>query len=58
MSDEESWKYASDSIYNLSKVAEREGLTLALEPLTKYESNLITDLNGLKRMIDEIQSYH
>ncbi|WHY00703.1 TIM barrel protein [Neobacillus sp. DY30] len=56
LSDEESWKYASDSIYNLSKVAEREGLTLALEPLTKYESNLITDLNGLKRMIDEIQS--
>lgn len=53
---EESWKFASDSIYQLSKLAEREGIILALEPLTKFESNLITDLNGIKRMIDEIKS--
>lgn len=52
----DSWKYASDSIYQLSKVAEREGLTLALEPLTKFESNLVIDLYGVKKMIDEIGS--
>ena len=52
----ESWKYSSDSIYQLSKVAEKEGITLALEPLTQFESNLITDALGVKKMIEEIQS--
>ncbi|MFD0698950.1 TIM barrel protein [Paenibacillus sp. GCM10027628] len=56
ISQDESWKYASDSIFQLSKVAEREGVTLALEPLTKFESNLITDSKGLKSMLEEIQS--
>jgi protein FrlC len=56
VSQEESWKVASDSIYQLSKVAETEGLTLALEPLTRFESNLITDFEGLKKMIEQIQS--
>lgn len=53
---EESWKYASDSIFQLTKVAEMEGLILALEPLTKYESNLVIDSKGLKKMLEEIQS--
>ncbi|NRD77252.1 TIM barrel protein [Bacillus sp. BRMEA1] len=53
---EESWKYASESIYQMTKAAEREGITLALEPLTKFESNLIIDTPGLTRMIKEIQS--
>ncbi|MBB2482304.1 TIM barrel protein [Bacillus sp. APMAM] len=53
---EESWKYSCDSLYLLSKVAEREGMTLALEPLTKFESNLVIDTQGVKRMIEEIQS--
>ncbi|MFC7391962.1 TIM barrel protein [Scopulibacillus cellulosilyticus] len=52
----ESWEYASDSIFQLSKVAEEEGITLALEPLTKFESNLITDFKGTKKLIEEIQS--
>lgn len=56
VSQEESWKYASDSIYQLSKVAEKEGMTLALEPLTQFESNLVTDFKGLKKMIEQIQS--
>jgi fructoselysine 3-epimerase len=56
VSQEESWKYASDSIYQLTRVAEKEGLTLALEPLTRFESNLITNFKGLKKMIEEIQS--
>ncbi len=53
---EESWKYACDSIYQLSKIAEKEGMTLALEPLTRFESNLVIDKLGVKRMIEEIQS--
>lgn len=53
---EESWKYASDSIYQLSKVAEMEGLILALEPLTRYETNLVIDSIGQKKMLEEIQS--
>lgn len=56
VSQEESWKYASDSIYQLSRIAETEGVTLALEPLTRFESNLITDFKGLEKMITEIQS--
>ncbi|MDN7242523.1 TIM barrel protein [Planococcus sp. N028] len=56
VAQEESWKYASNSIYQLSKVAEKEGMTLALEPLTRFESNLVTDFKGLKKMIEQIQS--
>ncbi|KAF6582787.1 MULTISPECIES: TIM barrel protein [Paenibacillus] len=52
----ESWKYASDSIYQISRVAEKEGVTLALEPLTRFESNLIIDAKGIKRMLEEIRS--
>ncbi|WP_148927938.1 TIM barrel protein [Paenibacillus methanolicus] len=53
---EEALDYASDSIYRIARVAEREGLTVVLEPLTKFESNLITDLNGIRRVMDQIQS--
>lgn len=56
VSQEESWKYASDTIFQLTKVAEMEGLILVLEPLTKYESNLVIDSKGLKKMLEEIQS--
>ncbi|MED3562047.1 TIM barrel protein [Bacillus xiapuensis] len=56
VSQEESWKFASDSIYQITKTAEQEGIALALEPLTKFESNLIIDTPGLKKMIEEIQS--
>jgi fructoselysine 3-epimerase len=53
---EESWKYASDSIYQLTKVAEKEGMALVLEPLTRFESNLITNFKELKKMIEQIPS--
>ncbi|MFN0224273.1 TIM barrel protein [Paenibacillus sp. KR2-11] len=53
---EESWKYARESIFQLCRIAEQEGVTLALEPLTPFESNLITDVRGVRRMIDEIGS--
>lgn len=56
VSQSESWKYAGDSIYQISRVAEKEGVTLALEPLTRFESNLIIDAKGIKRMLEEIHS--
>ncbi|MCE3204078.1 TIM barrel protein [Paenibacillus sonchi] len=56
VSQSESWKYAGDSIYQIARVAEKEGVTLALEPLTRFESNLIIDVKGIKRMLEEIRS--
>lgn len=56
VSQSESWKYAGDSIYQIARVAEKEGVTLALEPLTRFESNLITDVKGIKGMLEEICS--
>ncbi|AFC33273.1 putative endonuclease [Paenibacillus mucilaginosus 3016] len=53
---EESWKYAADSLFRLCEAAERKGITLALEPLTRFESNLITDAGGVKRMLEEVGS--
>ncbi|RUT33798.1 endonuclease [Paenibacillus zeisoli] len=56
VSQEESWKYASDSIHQVCKVAQQEGLTIALEPLTRFESNLIVDSKGVKQMLEEVGS--
>ncbi|QQZ62554.1 TIM barrel protein [Paenibacillus sonchi] len=56
VSQSESWKYAGYSIYQIARVAEKEGVTLALEPLTRFESNLIIDVKGIKRMLEEIRS--
>ncbi|SEG65112.1 TIM barrel protein [Paenibacillus sp. UNC499MF] len=56
VSREESWKYATDSIYKVSRVAEKEGMTLALEPLTRFESNLLTDVEGILRVMRDIDS--
>lgn len=52
----ESWKYACDSISRLARAAETEGIGLALEPLTRFETNLIYDLQVLKNMLKEIGS--
>jgi protein FrlC len=48
--DDEPWQRSADSLAQIACVAEREGITLALEPLTHFESNIVTDLAGLKRM--------
>lgn len=40
----------------MTRIAEKEGVTLALEPLTRFESDLITDFKGLKKMIEQIQA--
>ncbi|KPV58803.1 endonuclease [Paenibacillus sp. A3] len=52
----DSWKFASDSIAQLTRIAEAEGLFLALEPLTSFETNLIMSLRDVRNMMAEIGS--
>ncbi|MCA1033580.1 TIM barrel protein [Bacillus infantis] len=52
----ESWDYAADSIHQLAKIAEKEGMNLVLEPLTRFETNLVMDVEGVKRMLEDIRS--
>lgn len=51
---EEAWKFARDGIYELAECAKHHGVTLALEVLRKDESNLVNDLQSLKRMLWEL----
>lgn len=53
---QEAWDRAKESLHILSDYAEQRGLTLALEPLSRVESNLITDLPTLMAMLDAISS--
>jgi protein FrlC len=52
----EAWKRTRDSLERLSKVAADLELTLAFEPLTRVESNLVYDAKSLKAMLDEVNS--
>lgn len=53
---EEAWKRGRESLQILASEAEKAGVTLALEPMSKFGSNLITDLKSLKRMHAEVGS--
>jgi len=53
---EEAWKRARESLQQLALEAEKRGILLALEPLSKVESNLVTDLPTLLRMLAEVNS--
>jgi len=55
-SRQEAWKRTQDSLEQLTAYAEKQGIVLALEPLQKIESNLITTLPELKEMLDSILS--
>lgn len=52
----EAWKRTRDSLERLSAVSGELGLTLALEPLTRVESNIINDAKSLKAMLEEVNS--
>lgn len=54
--NKESWNYALESITKLTTVAEEEGIMLVLEPLTTFETNLITNCYQVKKMINETKS--
>lgn len=53
---EDSWARCRDSIQRICKIAEQKGITMLLEQLQPYESNLVTTLPDLSRMIAEVDS--
>ena len=53
---EEAWKRSAESLFRLTAAAEKEGVTLVLEPLRQDETNLVTSLTSLKEMLDTIHS--
>lgn len=57
-SKEEAWKRVRESICEIAVESERAGVALALESFFYPYSNVITDLNELKRMISEVGSTH
>ncbi len=55
---EEAWRYAVDSLEQMTRQAEKCGVTLAFEILLPNESNLVNDLASTVRMMREIDSPH
>lgn len=53
---EESWARCRESIRKVCDMAEKKGIMMVLEQLQPYESNLVTTLPDLKRMLDEVGS--
>ncbi|MDN3018063.1 TIM barrel protein [Paenibacillus sp. BSR1-1] len=53
---QEAWKRTRDSLERLAGAAAELDLTLAFEPLTRMESNLVNDAKSLKAMLDEVNS--
>lgn len=51
---EEGWNLSRESLAILARKAEELGVTLLLEPLQPFESNLVTDIKKLKQMLEEI----
>jgi len=52
----EAWNRACDQLGKLAQEAQKKGVTLLLEPLSKTESNLIVSSTDLARMMEEIGS--
>lgn len=55
---EEAWLRSKDSLEKLTREAEKVDIQLVLEPLQPFESNLVTNVQTVKQMIQEIQSPH
>ena len=53
---EESWKRTVDSINMICTEAESNGITMVLEQLQPYESNLVTTLPDLAAMLKDVDS--
>src|SRR5699024_1009467 len=53
---EHTWKRSKEALNQISKYAEEKKVELLLEPLSVYESNLVTDLTTLKQMLLEVDS--
>ncbi len=53
---EESWARCADTIGRICELAEKKGITMMLETLQPYESNLVVTLNDLERMLHDVNS--
>ena len=53
---EESWQRCRESIRKVCDIAEKKGIMLLQEQLQPYESNLLTTLPDMKRMLSEVNS--
>jgi len=53
---EDGWKRAIKTVKRICKRAEDYGIMMVLEQLQPYESNLVTTLQDVKRMIDEVDN--
>ena len=54
--EEEAWKRSGDSVDLLLSKSEKEGVVIVYEILQPSESNLVTDLKSLKRMMENFDS--
>lgn len=53
---EESWKRAVESISKICEMAQKRGISMMLEQLQPYESNLLVNLPQMKAMLEEVNS--
>ena len=53
---DDAWKRAQTGLAELAEEAEKAGVTIVLEPLRVEETNLVTTLPLMKKMMDEIGS--
>jgi len=51
---EDDWKWSAEGLHELGKYAQQYGITLGLEPVTRYESNLINTCEEAIRLLDMI----
>lgn len=53
---EDSWKRAVETIHKICEMAEKRGISILLEQLQPYESNLLVNLPQMKEMLNEVHS--
>lgn len=53
---EDSWKWAVESISQICEMANQRGVTMMLEQLQPYESNLLVNLSQMKEMLSAVNS--
>ncbi|MBB2972284.1 sugar phosphate isomerase/epimerase family protein [Mesorhizobium sp. RMAD-H1] len=51
---EDAWARSVEAISRIAEYAKSLGIRCLIEPLQRTESNIVTDVSGLKRMFDEI----
>lgn len=51
---EDTWKFSADALFDVATYAKGKGITLGLEPVTRYESYLLNTCEQALRLIDMI----